>query len=185
VSRAAEHIADLVDRANAGDERAREHLLHWLSPILRGFFIKRIQLRPEVDDLVQNTLIRVHQGLSSLRESSSLKAFALKAALFELQDYYRGRYGPKERPLESSEFRDPEATLRASVSIDLERALRELTPQARRIIELREYGYKYAEIAELIDSTEAAVKMQVKRAFEKLRSILGAIVLWFTMLLIG
>ncbi len=178
-----EQIADLVDRANAGDERAREHLLQWLEPVLRGFFIKRISLRPEVDDLVQNTLVRVHQGLPSLRESGSLKAFSLKAALYELQDYYRGRYSSKERPMEGADFHDSEERLRSSVSIDLDRALAALTPQARRIIELREYGYKYVEIAESIGSTEAAVKMQVKRAFERLRTILAFIVLLSIMLL--
>lgn len=178
-------IADLVDRANSGDEQAREHLLRWLEPVLRGFFIKRISLRPEVDDLVQNTLVRVHQGMSSLRESGSLKAFSLKAALFELQDYYRGRYGPKERPLDDVEPEDSEARLTASISIDLEKALNALTPQARRIIELREYGYRYVEIAEMIDSSEAAVKMQVKRAFERLRTILAVIALLAMMLLFG
>jgi RNA polymerase sigma-70 factor (ECF subfamily) len=176
-------IADLVDRANAGDEQAREHLLRWLQPVLRGFFIKRISLRPEVDDLVQNAMLRVHQGLSSLRESGSLKAFSLKAALYELQDYYRGRYGPKEGPLDGTEPHDAEARIRASISIDLERALEELTPQARRIIELKEFGYRYVEIAEMIDSTEAAVKMQVKRAFERLREILAVIALLLSMLL--
>ncbi len=151
--------------------------------MLRGFFIKRISLRPEVDDLVQNTLVRVHQGLPSLRESGSLKAFSLKAALYELQDFYRGRYAPKERLIESPEPHDHEAKIRASVSIDLEKALGALTPQARRIIELREYGYRYAEIAEIVGSTEAAVKMQVKRAFEKLRTILAVFALLFVMLL--
>ena len=176
-------IAELVDRANAGDDRAREHLLRWLEPVLRGFFIKRISLRPEVDDLVQNTLVRVHQGLPTLRESGSLKAFSLKAALYELQDFYRGRYGPKERLMDNTEPTDQESRIRASVAIDVEKALSTLTPQARRIIELREYGYRYAEIAEIIDSTEAAVKMQVKRAFEKLRTILAVIALLFLMLL--
>ena len=178
-----QQIADLVDRANAGDDRAREHLLQWLEPVLRGFFIKRISLRPEVDDLVQNTLVRVHQGLPSLRESGSLKAFSLKAALYELQDYYRGRYGSKERPVDVAEADRQESQMASSVSIDLDRALAALTPQARRIIELKEYGYKYAEIAESIGSTEAAVKMQVKRAFERMRTNLAVIALLFIVLL--
>jgi RNA polymerase sigma-70 factor (ECF subfamily) len=48
-------------------------------------------------------------------------------------------------------------------------------------MELREYGYIYREIAQMLDTTEAAVKMQVKRAFEKMRDALGVILtlLWF------
>ena len=39
-------------------------------------------------------------------------------------------------------------------------------------MELREYGYRYEEIANIVGSTEAAIKMQVKRAFEKMRDML-------------
>jgi RNA polymerase sigma-70 factor (ECF subfamily) len=50
-----------------------------------------------------------------------------------------------------------------------------LTDHARAILELRELGYPYAEIADTLDTTEAAVKMQVKRAFARLRDALTAI----------
>ena len=86
----------LVVQAQNGDEPARDRLLRTLEPVLRAFFIKRIGYRTIVDDLVQNTLLRVHGGLEALKDPARLKAFAMKAALFELHDYYRGRYGPKE-----------------------------------------------------------------------------------------
>ncbi len=166
----------LVEQAQAGDGQAREQLLAGLEPVLRAFFIKRIGFRTAVDDLVQNTLLRVHGGLEALKDARRLKAFAMKAALFELHDLYRGRYGPKERlydpdyPPESAQDADP-----AGAAVDVERALAALTPRARRILELREYGYRYQEIAEMIGTSEAAVKMQVKRAFEKMRNVLTAV----------
>jgi RNA polymerase sigma-70 factor (ECF subfamily) len=60
----------------------------------------------------------------------------------------------------------------AEQRLDIEQALATLTPHARRIVELRAYGYRYQEIARLLQTTEAAVKMQVKRAFEKMRQLL-------------
>ena len=66
--------------------------------------------------------------------------------------------------------------------MDLERALSILTPRARRILELREYGYRYQEIAEMIGTSEAAIKMQVKRAFEKMRNVLTAVVVALVLL---
>lgn len=163
----------LVARAQAGDQQARERLLLQLEPILRAFFIKRIGVKPEVDDLIQNTLLRVHGGLDDLKNIERLKAFSMKAALFELQDLYRGRYSAKEN-LYDPEFppEQVERPAKTGLQVDLERALDQLTPKARRILELRQYGYRYEEIAEMIGSTEAAIKMQVKRAFEKLRKIL-------------
>ena len=165
--------SEVVKRAQQGDKQARNDIFEALNQLLRAFFIKRIGIKPEVDDLVQNTLLRVNRGLSDLKDLSSLKAFAMKAALFELQDLYRGRYSAKEMlfdPDYSPETRSERTP--TSQHLDLEKALNSLSPKARRIIELREYGYRYEEIADMIGSTEAAVKMQVKRAFEKLRKLL-------------
>jgi RNA polymerase sigma-70 factor (ECF subfamily) len=165
-----------VLRAQAGDARARDAILMHIQPILRGYFIKRIGRQPEVDDLVQNTLLRVHTGLKDLAKPGSLKAFAMKAALYELQDYYRGRYDMKEH-LYNPDLPPPAHTEDPTrgAGMDVERALEVLTPHARRIIELREYGYRYKEIAQMVDTTEAAVKMQVKRAFDKMRDALGVL----------
>lgn len=163
----------LVVKAQAGDERSRSDLIAAIEPIIRGYFLKRIGMRADVDDLVQNTLIRIYGGLPDLKDPSRLKGFALKAALFELHDLYRGRYGAKEY-LYDPEFPPEQAREETSPApaLDLERALSTLAPKARRILELRETGYRYEEIAEMIGSTEAAIKMQVKRSFERLREVL-------------
>lgn len=164
---------DHVARAQAGDEAARERLLAAVQPPMRAFFTSRIGRVPEVDDLVQNALVRVHRGLDALQQPDRFQAFAMKAALFELQDHYRGRYSSREALF------DPDLPAPGSVGpddvglrLDLDRALASLTDHARQILELRELGYPYVEIAETLGTTEAAVKMQVKRAFEKLRGVL-------------
>lgn len=163
--------AETVRRAQQGDARAREALLESLQNLLRGYFRRRIGGRDEVDDLVQNTLLRVHQGLGDLKDPERLQAFALKAALYEVQDFYRGRYSSRESlydpdiPPES-----PEAPPDGA-AIDAERVLAMLPERAQRVLELRAYGYRYEEIAEMIGTTEAAIKMQVKRALDRIRSL--------------
>ena len=174
-----------VSLAQSGDEQARTRLLTAIEPILRSFFLSRIGRVAIVDDLIQNTLIRVHRGLQALQNPARLKAFAMKAALFELQDHYRGRYSAREALF------DPDLPTPGSVGpkdaglrIDLDRALATLTDHAREILELRELGYPYADIADTLGTTEAAVKMQVKRAFSPLRAVLSAtaaILLAFTL----
>jgi len=168
----------LVQQAKDGDPAAVDTVLRGLEPIMRGFFTRRIGHRTEVDDLVQNSLIRVHRSIADLQEVSRLKAFAMKGALYELQDFYRGRYSAREMLHDILEpFGGAVAPERSGDRIDLDRAMESLTPLARRIIELRQLGFKYTEIADDIQSSEAAVKMQVKRAFEKLRGLLAALVL--------
>lgn len=172
---AVELSSEFVIRARAGDRSYEERLLARLRPILHTYFIKRIGLRPEVEDLIQNTLLRVHNGLKDIEYPERFMGFAMKAALYELHDLYRGRYSGRESlydPAEPPEHAtDPAASGNA---IDAERALSVLSARARQILELREYGYRYKEIADMIDTSEAAVKMQVKRAFERMRRLLVA-----------
>jgi RNA polymerase sigma-70 factor (ECF subfamily) len=172
---ALEHLAQ---RAKNGDDEARNDLMKALEPIMRGFFINRIGLRGDVDDLVQNSLVRVHRSLPDLKDNSRLQAFAMKGALYELQDWYRGRYRAKERLFDAHAPPDHQVDpFRPADRLDLDRALDSLSPRAREIIELREHGFKYEEIAGMIGSTEAAIKMQVKRAFDRLRDIMQVVVL--------
>ncbi len=163
----------LVTRAQGGDGAARNLLLRRLGKVFKSYFQAKIGNQAVVDDLTQCALLRVHSGLTALKQPDKLKAFAMKAALFELHDYYRGRHSSKEKTYEPQmlpEKRDSSDEWSGS-KFDTERALGVLTPRARRILELREHGYKYKEIAEILDTTETAIKMQVKRAFEKMRSV--------------
>ena len=167
--------ADFVTRAKGGERDCEERLLAKLRPILHTYFIKRIGLKPEVEDLIQNTLLRVHNGLKDLEHPERFMGFVMKAALFELHDLYRGRYSGRETLFDPTLPPDYGTDDTASGNaVDAERALSVLSPRARQILELREYGYRYKEIADMIDTSEAAVKMQVKRAFERMRRLLVA-----------
>lgn len=170
---------ELVTAAREGDQRALNRVLSDLERIFRAFFLKRLGGRDEVEDLVQNSLMRVNSGIADLQDPARLKAFAMKAAFFELQDLYRGRYRAKETLFDPLLLLDASDDPAAGDRIDVERALTHLSDHARRIIELREYGYRYEEIAQRLDTTEAAVKMQVKRAFEKLRDVLAVLLALF------
>ncbi|MGB3541567.1 RNA polymerase sigma factor [Rubrivirga sp.] len=171
-----------VSRAQDGDTDARDGLLAAITPILQAFFRSRIGGSPQADDLVQNALIRVHRGLDALQNPARFKAFAMKAAVFELQDFYRGRYSTREAlfdpDLPTPGSVDPEDV---ALRVDLEDALATLSEHARTIIEMRELGYPYSDIATTLDTTEAAVKMQVKRAFAKLREVLTSAVVAFAL----
>ena len=161
---------ELVQRARGGDREALSELLSRLEPVFRRFFSSRLPGSAEIDDLTQNSLMRMQRGIADLRDASSLRAFAFSAARFELQDYFRGRYSLRETLIEVlPEELHKQSLPREDEALDVEKALQQLTPQARRVLELREQGFRYQEIADQTGSTEAAVKMQVRRAFEKLR----------------
>lgn len=165
--------AALVRQAQEGDEAAFEAIVRRLDPMLRAWFVSRVGQRAAVDDLVQNTLLRLHRSLPDLKDPERLQAFAMKAAMFETQDYYRGRYGPREYLADPDALsRWSEAIPEADLRLDAEQALSLLGEKARTILEMREYGYRYAEIARALGMTEAAAKMQVQRALRRLRKAL-------------
>lgn len=168
--------AGLVARAQAGDNLACEDLLRRLQPVLRMYFTNRIGRKATVDDLVQNTLLRVHSGLAVLQHLDRLIPFAMKAARYELYDLYRGRYGAKERVLDPMLLPDrPDSTSNAPDDmLDAERALSMLPAATRRVFALREHGYRYREIAEHMGTTESAIKMQVLRGLRRMRCAMAA-----------
>jgi len=167
-------LIDLVERARSGDREALERLLERLERVFRRFIRGRIKDSNDVDDLVQNSLIRVQKSISDVRDPNSFESFALAAARYEMQDYFRGRYRIREILLDviPEDMRVSHEIDNASV-LDVDRALDRLSDHARTILEMREAGFRYQEIAREMDTTEAAVKMQVKRSFETLREWLG------------
>lgn len=163
---------ETIDRARKGDVGAVDVVLAGIRPVLVSFFSGRIGPGPDAQDLTQNTLLRLNRGLAELNDPNGFKSFAMRAAVFELQDFYRGRNRTKERLFDPHDAPDvPHTDPPAGQEFDLERVLAAITPHARRILELRAYGYQYAEIADMVGSTNAAVKMQVKRALDKLRDL--------------
>lgn len=159
--------------ARAGDRAAQGFVLESLQPVLRSFFGRRVGTPDDIDDLVQNALIRILRGIGDLKDVRSLRAFAMKAALFELQDHYRGRHGMRESLLDPDGAEPRGQTAPEGLSMDLDKALALLPDKARAILELKAMGYRYDEIATHLGTTEAAVKMQVKRSLERLRSFLS------------
>jgi len=163
---------DFVARARVEDA-ARDRLLTEVREVALRFFQQRMKDPVEAEDLAQNTVIRVLHGLPALRDNRACKSFVLKAALYELQDHYRGRYALREQLMETLLPGSEGVAESGLPPFDTLRALSNLTPSAQKVLELKAWGYRYEEIAEITGTTEAAIKMQVKRALEKLRTLLS------------
>ena len=173
--------SEVIERARAGDAAAVNLILEHLWPVYKEFFERKSKSftdRSIVHDLVHNALLRLRKSLKGLRKTESLMAYAMKNANYELHDMYRrrGQYAPKEVPLAPEKMPEQAPSSSSSAAderLDVDSALNSLTPRARRVLELKVHGYRYREIAELLDTTEAAVKMQVKRAFKAMRKALS------------
>jgi len=178
-------LADLLRKAQQGDQDALEVLCKELERPVRGFFWQKFRDNDIVDDLSQETYIRLLRNLTTIREPMKLRSFVTKVSIHVTQDYFRGKYREKEEELEphvrtipisegvlGRESRQVALDDQTVLKVDLERALSELSDRARQIILLRAEGHKYEEISAQVGMTVSGVKMQVKRNLEKLKTAL-------------
>src|SRR5215471_8228454 len=85
-------LRSLLVRGLAGDAGAYHAFLRDLSAYLRGFFRKRLSGLPdEVEDLVQETLLAVHNQRHTYDSQQPLTAWVYAIAKYKLMDLLRRR----------------------------------------------------------------------------------------------
>ena len=177
---------DLLRLSNGGDERARGELLGRYLPRLRRWASGRLPMRArslfDTADLVQETLLKVLQGLDRIEERGpgGFQAYVRQAVLNRIRDEVRWaarRPGPDDVP-ESLPDHSP-SPLENAIGADLlgryERALAGLAAEDRELLLLRiELDFDYAEIATMTGRpSRDAARMGVQRALGRLAEAMG------------
>ena len=153
-----------------GDAAAHAALLRALVPLLRTYFSRRMRAADaDVEDLVQETLIAVHERRATYDRERPFTAWLYAVARYRLIDHFRRRRTsvPIE-DLEESLGVDgfEEAT---SARLDVEVLLSSLPPkQARAIRETHLEGLTSAESARGAGLGESDVKISVHRGLKAL-----------------
>lgn len=182
------YFAELLNSFQRGDRSALESLCRVLEKDIRGYSRQKFTQPEVVDDLAQETYIRLMRNLPNVREPMKLRSFVVKVAVHVSQDYLRQKYRKKEESLEDRLTTGADTDSRAFAmadrnssperildQMDLQKALDELPKKTRQIVLMKADGYKYEEIAENLGLRVSGVKMQVKRSFEKLRVSLAGV----------
>jgi RNA polymerase sigma-70 factor (ECF subfamily) len=173
--------AELVSRYLAGDRRAFEELVrNYQRPI---YHLAMRYLRSEADakDVTQRTFIKVYGALPRFRAESSFRTWIYRIAINLCLNQLRDR--KREETRGDSEALDRAATTQPVGPAELDarergewlrRAVTELPPKQRMVLELRVYDeLPFREVAELVGSTENAAKVNFHHAVKRLREILG------------
>ena len=121
--------------AQAGDPRALDSLLAGYLPLIYNIVGRALSGHADVDDVVQETMLRVVRNLGDLRDPAAFRSWLVAVAIRQMRDHYRARQAAPAADL-SDEVADPEADfveltiLRLSLS-----SQREETAQATRWLE--------------------------------------------------
>ena len=168
-----EQLKDCLVRGLAGDGAAYHRFLGDLSAHLRAFLRRRLAGAPdELEDLVQETLLAVHNQRHTFDARQPLTPWVHAIARYKLVDFLRRR-SRRDLPTEPL---DDEAAVLASNDADAAEARRDLgrlleaLPERQRlpIVYVKVQGLSVAEAARLAGMSESAVKVAVHRGLKAL-----------------
>jgi RNA polymerase sigma-70 factor (ECF subfamily) len=157
----------------AGDEGCYLSFLRELSGYLRRFFVRRLAHFPdEVEDLVQESLLAVHNKRHTYDISIPLTAWVHAIAKYKLVDFLRahGRQMALTDPLdEDSDVFASKQTEALEARIDIRDLLEQLPDRYRLpILHVKLQGLSVAATARLTGMSESSVKIGVHRGLKAL-----------------
>ena len=167
------HLRELLLGGLAGDNAIYQAFLKELSAHLRGFLRKRLARLPdEVEDLVQESLIAVHNQRHTYDPGQPLSAWVQAIAKYKLIDLLRRRAGQDllNDPLDDeTDFFSTADSEAAEARRDLNKLLDELPDQHRLpIIHTKLDGLSVQEAATMTGMSESAIKVGVHRGMKAL-----------------
>ncbi|MBF8748866.1 sigma-70 family RNA polymerase sigma factor [Enterobacterales bacterium BD_CKDN230030183-1A_HGKHYDSX7] len=176
---AREHqLQALLVRGLAGDSKAYQDFLAALAVHLRGFLRRRLAQRPdEIEDLVQEVLLAVHNARHTYDEHGPLTVWVQAIARYKLADHFRAyaRRDALHDPLgDDSELFAVGDEAPSEASRDLGRLLERLPDRQRLpIVHVKVNGLSVEETARLTGLSSSAVKVGIHRGLKALASMIG------------
>jgi RNA polymerase sigma-70 factor (ECF subfamily) len=86
------HFAELVTAARRGDSKSMDILIREVEPRLRAFVYRTTFDRQSVDDLVQETMLKMLKSLPGLKTAESFWPWLFRVARTSIDGYFR-KYG--------------------------------------------------------------------------------------------
>jgi RNA polymerase sigma factor (sigma-70 family) len=97
-----------VIAAQAGDARALDSLLAGYLPLIYNIVGRALSGHADVDDVVQETMLRAVRGLSGLRDPAAFRSWLVAVAIRQMREHYRARQAAPVAEL-GDEVADPAA----------------------------------------------------------------------------
>ncbi len=158
-------------RYQEGDFAAATALIAAVSPQLYRFFLGQFASKPDADDLLQETWLRIHRVRHTYRPGEPVLPWFYAIARHVRVDHYRKTMRTTAREQRLEEISQLAATAPETRKGDgLQALLAPLPESQREVIEmLKVAGMSLEEVARATSSSVGAVKQKVHRAYEKLR----------------
>ncbi len=175
-------ILDWVQAAINGDQDACAELVYTYQDAVYNLCYRLLSDHVEAEDAAQEAFLRAYLNLRRYDPGRSFKTWVLSIASNHCIDRLRRRrmqYVSLDDPLPSltlstNEPEPEDVTIFREQSRRIQGLLGELAPDYRAAVVLRYwYDYSYLEIADILDTTESAIKSRLFRARQMIAEKLG------------
>lgn len=170
-----------VELAQAGDKKALEIVCRELQGEIKSTFSRLVKNPDLVEDLCQETYIRLIKDIQNIKDPIKIKNFVAKIALHVLNDYLRKHYKWKEIILTGQNFEENIAKKNLRIKevsdedffdkMTIEEVVHIIPGKIdKHLIQLKLEGRNYKEISHELEISEGAAKMRYKRTVEFLKA---------------
>ena len=179
--------AELISRAQKGEESAFEALFHAYKKRIYLLCLRMIGNAAEAEELTQEAFLQLFRKIHTFRGESAFSTWLHRVAMNISLMRLRKRKKTMDIPMENGDGADkterPErqfgsADLALTGAIDrmcLDLAVAKLPEGYKRVFELHDVlGYEHNEIAEMLGCSVGNSKSQLHKARLRLRKLLGA-----------
>jgi RNA polymerase sigma-70 factor, ECF subfamily len=170
-------LEGLMLKYQQADRRSAEVLMAALVPVLSRFFMTTVDGRQACDDLVQETLLRIHRARHSYRPPDPLLPWVFAIARHVRVDQYRKsrRRAIREEAVEPEVLAaHPAASGSKTGDLpDFETLMGYLPESQQQVVTmLKVLGMSVEEVARATSSSVGSVKQKAHRAYDRLRAVL-------------
>ena len=169
---------DLIAKARRGDVEAYNVLVSRWEKRVFNYLLRLLSNREDALDVSQETFLKAYQNLRKLDDPARFPAWLFRIAHNEAFSLLRRRKPETELAGEPRPRNTGGRLLPVELSLAVESALKRLSEDQRETVLLKIYqGFKFEEMAEILECPVSTVKSRLYTALELLKATLAPTVL--------
>ena len=168
--------ADLIQQATRGSVESFNLLISRWEKRVYNYLLRLVGNREDALDLSQDVFLKAYQNLRKLEDPQRFAAWLFRIAHNEAYSLFRKRKPESEEPLETSRPAGGSGVFPIELSIAVSSALERLSADQREAVVLKIYqGFKFDEMAEVLECPVSTVKSRLYTALELLKAELAPV----------
>ena len=169
---------DLIAKARQGDVEAYNLLVSRWEKRVYNYLLRLVSNREDALDVSQDVFLKAYQNLPKLDDPARFAGWLFRIAHNEAFSLLRKRRPEAEMAGEARALESGPRLLPMELSLAVGAALKRLSADQRETVLLKVYqGFKFEEIAEILECPVSTVKSRLYTALDVLKRTLAPLVL--------